>query len=279
MSAKDNVTLVMIETFYHDLARKSLEETLKRVPFKNVVVFSDQNILPGSTWVPIQPTTTMFDYCDLLLKGMWPYIGTSHMIFQQWDAMIWNPDAWTDDFLLFDYIGAVWPWQPPTNAVGNGGFSLRSRKLIQALRHPGIQMIPTGPHGIQEDNYIAIVHRQMLEQQFGIRFAGIELAKQFSHELADGGDNSMAFHGLWNVVRFMPSDVGYYFIENAPDNTWNEVHRSHHIIVEIGRRGWTPLIEKQKAKIQAGTAFPDLMRWLHNEEFAEKSTIMRLLLS
>jgi hypothetical protein len=132
---------------------------------------------------------------------------------------------------------------------------------------------------VQEDNYIAIVHRQMLEQQFGIRFAGIDMAKQFSHELADGGDDSMAFHGLWNVVRFMPADVSFPFIEQAPANTWNEVHRAHHIIIEMAKKGYVPLLESQKNKIQSGTAFGDLMRWLHNEQFPNKDAFMRVLLS
>lgn len=278
MSAIDNVTLVTVETMYHDMARKALEETLSRIPFKNVVVFSDKNILPGSTWVPIQPTTTMFDYCDIILKGMWPFIGTSHAIFQQWDAMIWNADAWDDNFLNYDYIGAVWPWQPPGQNVGNGGFSLRSRKLLNALRHPSIQMIQSGPHGVQEDNYIAIVHRKMLEEKFGIRFAGDDVAAKFSHELAPGGDNSMAFHGLWNIVRFMPRETAYYFIERASASTWNEVHRAHHIIVEIARKGYLQLLDSQRNKIQQGTAYADLMRWLNHESFDNKDETMSILL-
>ena len=38
------------------------------------------------------------------------------------------PEAWTDDFFNYDYIGATWD----DGVVGNGGFSWRSRKLYGA---------------------------------------------------------------------------------------------------------------------------------------------------
>ena len=65
------------------------------------------------------------------------------------DGYIVNPELWDDEFLEYDYIGAPWPiednWismqhkehQPklrenlPKNRVGNGGFCIRSRKLLE----------------------------------------------------------------------------------------------------------------------------------------------------
>ena len=273
----DDVTLVTIECFYHDLARRAMEETLGRIPFKNVIVFSDKNFLPGATWVPIQPTNTMRDYCDILLKGMWPHVGTSHMIFQQWDAMVHNADAWTDEYLNYDYIGAVWPWRGEGQNVGNGGFSLRSRNLLNSLRMPEIYLDLEGPHGVQEDNYIAIEHRPMLEQNQGIRFAPTALADQFSHELNGTGAHSMAFHGFWNIVKFMPQDTVWFYIENAPANTWNEIHRAHHTIVALAEKGYLEMISSQADRIRNSTQYTDLMRWLAQEQFPNRDITLRIL--
>ena len=151
----DNVTLVTQETMYHDLARRAMEETLKRLPIKNVVVFSDKDFLPGAKWVKIEHGD-MFSYCNRLLKGMGEHIETSHMIFQQWDAMVHDGSRWKEYFLFNDYIGATWPWRQHGENVGNGGFSLRSRKLLDALKADHLQMNIFGEHGVQEDNYISI---------------------------------------------------------------------------------------------------------------------------
>src|ERR1700687_3454326 len=45
-----------------------------------------------------------------------------------------TPAAWREEFLGCDYIGAQWFWHDDAMRVGNGGFSLRSRKLLLALQ-------------------------------------------------------------------------------------------------------------------------------------------------
>jgi hypothetical protein len=42
-----------------------------------------------------------------------------------------NPAAWDPEFLDWDYIGAKWFWAEAGKRVGNGGFSLRSYKLLE----------------------------------------------------------------------------------------------------------------------------------------------------
>lgn len=54
------------------------------------------------------------------------------------DGFIQNQNAWRDDFLEYDYIGA--PIKLPTikneyqGVVGNGGFSLRSKKICEEIK-------------------------------------------------------------------------------------------------------------------------------------------------
>ena len=272
----DDVTLVTIETMYHGLAKRAMEETLSRVPFKHAMIFSDQDFLPGAKHVKIEHGN-MLSYCNLLLKGMLEHVETPYVIFQQWDAMVHDGSRWRDYFLLNDYIGAVWPWRPHGQNVGNGGFSLRSRRLLEALQAPHIQIDPNDPeHGIQEDNYIAIKHRAELEAK-GMVFAMAPVANQFSIELAPEGYGAMAHHGLWNVVQFMPRDVAEYFIANCPDNTWNELHRAHHTAITIAGMGYMELLETQADRIKASPVHSELVGWMRNDDFPNKELALKML--
>ncbi len=278
MSSLNDVTLVTIETHYHDLAARALQETVKRLPVGRVVTFSDRELLPGAKNVPVTPIGSLRDYCDIMLKGFWPYIETEFIIFAQWDAMVHDGSQWSNDFLNYDYIGAIWPWRPPGQNVGNGGFSLRSMKLLQALRYPVIQMVEDSEHGVQEDNYIAIVHRQLLEQKFGIRFAPQSLAKQFSYELG-AYESSMAFHGFWNVINFMPKDVVDFFVTNRPPGMFDELHRAHHIIVALATTDRLDLLEQCAEQIRTSTVQQNLYTWLSQENFEKKQQVLDLIKS
>lgn len=278
MSSLSDVTLVTIETHYHDLAARALEETVKRLPVGKVVTFSDRALLAGATNIPTVPIKSLRDYCDIMLKSFWPFIDTEFIIFAQWDAMAFDPSMWTDDFLTYDYIGAIWPWRPPGQNVGNGGFSLRSMKLLQALRYPVIQMVEDSEHGVQEDNYISIVHRQLLEQKFGIRFAPQELAKQFSYELGPY-EGSMAFHGFWNVINFMPKDVADFFVSHRPPGMFDELHRAHHTILAMAVADRLDLLEQCADEIRSSPVHAQLYTWLSNENFNKKQSVLDLIKS
>lgn len=278
MSSLNDVTLVTIETHYHDLAARALEETVKRLPVGKVVTFSDRPLLAGATNIPTVPIKSMRDYCDIMLKGFWPFIDTEYIIFAQWDAMAFDSSMWTDDFLNYDYIGAIWPWRSPGQNVGNGGFSLRSMKLLQALRYPVIQMVEDSEHGVQEDNYISIVHRQLLEQKFGIRFAPQEVATQFSYELGPY-NGSMAFHGFWNVINFMPNDVTDFFVTRRPPGMFDELHRAHHTIVALAVANRLDLLEQCADEIRSSPAHAQLYTWLSQENFDNKHGVLDLIKS
>ena len=79
-----------------------------------------------------------------------------------------------DDFLAWDYIGAPWVYKNRPSEVGNGGFSLRSRALLQAT-----MSLPWDGHE-PEDAAICRTMRPQLESQFGLKFAPLNLAARFS---------------------------------------------------------------------------------------------------
>jgi hypothetical protein len=140
-------------------------------------------------------------YNEFMMKRLDSFIETDFALIVQWDGFVLNAANWKPAFLDYDYIGAVWPWQPPGLRVGNGGFSLRSKKLLQALQDA--RVIAHHP----EDLAICQTYRPLLESAFGIRFAPPEIADQFSFERHPHA-GSFGFHGFYNFHRvFSPDEL------------------------------------------------------------------------
>ncbi len=69
-----------------------------------------------------------------MLRDLASHVETSHALCIQWDGYVLRGQAWDPAFLTYDYIGAPWPHFSDGHNVGNGGFSLRSRRLLEACR-------------------------------------------------------------------------------------------------------------------------------------------------
>lgn len=133
----------------------------------------------------IKPIESIYDYSEFVIKELANYFTTSHVLMAQWDGFVWQTAMWSDEFLQYDYIGAPWPDKflvkgiPRHFNVGNGGFSLRSRRLQEFLRDdPNIIV-----HKV-EDVAICQLNRAYLEVK-GFTFAPAEIARRFSWELLD----------------------------------------------------------------------------------------------
>ena len=200
MLALPDVTLVCADTVNHALAARALAKCCERVRFGRALFLSDAALAPTGMpaeveLLPIAPLATRDAYSQLMLKGLARYVETSHALVVQWDGYVVNPDAWTDEFLAFDYIGAPWPWGEADRRIGNGGFSLRSRRLLDALAARDIALVGN------EDETIGIHHRRRLEGRDGIVFPPVELANRFSFEVAYPVGMPFGFHGLFNFCR------------------------------------------------------------------------------
>lgn len=114
-----------------------------------------------------------------MLKSLLQYVTTPHVLIVQWDGYVTNAAAWDPAFLESDYLGAKWPWAPVGNRVGNGGFSLRSRKLLQALQVPRIRL----EDDLHEDQAICGTYRSLLEREYKIRFGEEQLRTAFRSRL------------------------------------------------------------------------------------------------
>lgn len=178
-----DVTLVCADTLNHALAARAIARRRERIRYGRALFLTDA-LPPGIAPPPgvetreIAPLASRDAYSTLMLKGLAQHVEGSHALVVQWDGYVVNPDAWTGEFLGCDYIGAPWPWGAEGSRVGNGGFSLRSRRLLDALADPRVVLQGN------EDETIGVHQRGWLETRHGLRFASEALASRFSFEVA-----------------------------------------------------------------------------------------------
>ena len=226
------LSITCIETRAIAQAITAIERTLACAEFKKIYWISTKALPKRLQGVEVV-NLLINDFKDfagdvnqLCLQIIPKIVTTDFNLMIQVDGFAVNRDAWSDEFWKYDYIGAPWPWMwgggPPWNGpiVGNGGFSLRSRKLYSALNDICIDwrsdhlardprssqreyygILPSGAHFIPEDLLICLWYRDILERRYGIRFCGPDLASQFSVETVHPSMNkwlgkSFGFHGI-----------------------------------------------------------------------------------
>lgn len=206
------VTLVCIDTVNPDIALRAMQRSRSQCQFDRSILFTDKPIqVDGIETVQVSNINSIESYSQFVVQGLAPYISTSHLLLVQWDGFIIHPEAWRKEFLEYDYIGAPWPDHPEPYNVGNGGFSLRSRKLLDALN----QLTFSEFH--PEDEHICRTHRSELEK-LGIKFAPNTIAEQFSYEFTQPKFSTFGFHGLNNFPDFMSKPELLACLANLPSN-------------------------------------------------------------
>jgi len=221
------ISISCIDTLNYTKSINAIKMTCANMRIDKVYWFSDKDI-EEDLGVPvvwhridkIDINTFVHFTGELHLKIMPEIVDTDFNIINHYDGFAVNKDSWTDEFLDYDYIGAVWPWYPDGQNVGNGGFSLRSKKLYDAILDYKISWHSsdysdleqrvygapgrTGHLEIPEDVIICRIHRPILEQQYGIRFAPTELANRWSIENNQASPwlgKSLGFHGKFGIHK------------------------------------------------------------------------------
>jgi hypothetical protein len=137
------------------------------------------------------------DYSKYCIYNLTEHIQTSHCITVQWDGFVLNPDKWDSSWLEYDYIGAPWEYSNQSyidpfgnhQRVGNGGFSLRSKKLLDVPKYAYIHFDVNwgdfykhmNANNFAEDGNIC-VHNRHIYEALGCKFAPVEVAARFSQE-------------------------------------------------------------------------------------------------
>ena len=165
---------------------------------------------------PIESINDFNFYCIYNLTN---HVGTSHCLLIHPDGYVIRPHLWDNKFLEYDYIGAPWrddptayldPWGR-NQRVGNGGFSLRSKRLLNV---PTKVTVPWEVNegtfykhqnaGLyNEDGNICCHNRHIFEEQ-GCVYAPVEVAARFSKEVEcpeHKGIETFGFHYHFQDIR------------------------------------------------------------------------------
>lgn len=256
------VTLCCVDTRHPSIALGAMRHCMAQVDFGAALLITSaqhqlDGIPPGLKIVAVDHVNSIEAYSRFLLKELAQYITTSHVLIVQWDGYILDAEKWADDFLNVDYIGATWPQYKDLHRVGNGGFSLRSRKLLNALTDPKIE-----PHH-PEDVCIARTYRHRLEREWGIKFADEMMANRFSVERNQVHGSTFGFHGLSNLARFMSAEQIREFLQQAPQEVFSSVEARGFIKNLIARGLTTEARTALHLRIKGRRInLPDVRLWL-----------------
>ena len=217
-----NVTLLAATSSEMDETQVSMRISLHNIEFgaaKLLCTTAPKQKYPDIEYVSIPPLNSVDDYNEIIFQDLHKYFETSHCLIVQADSFVVNANLWKEEFLEYDYIGGPWPnkiqHNPEVllhlekNPVGNGGFSLRSRKLVETTAKINFNSL-NFPIKAEDVVICYFLYQEMINN--GIRFAPPKLAAQFSMENVDhlyGQDvNSVfGFHGKHMRDYFMKKYV------------------------------------------------------------------------
>ena len=199
------VDLIAISTNKTSETVKAIEFTKKNINFKNVFLFTSEVINGDFNIIKIHKFKDIVEYNNFTLN-LNDYVMSDFALLIQHDGHIVNYRNWDNSFLEFDYIGAPWPlddnWNKrwdlypkelsnkikenlKKNRVGNGGFSLRSKKFLEYASSFERNFIK---HGVPEDIYLNIYNYEKA-LDFGIKYPTVSKALEFSYETPLKGSN------------------------------------------------------------------------------------------
>lgn len=141
-------------------------------------------------FVPIAPLNYA-EWGQFVVSSLAEHVKTPHVLIVHPDGFVLNPARWDESFLDCDYIGAPWPWVATGSRVGNGGFSLRSKRLLEWGR---------GKECTERNEDMFVCQRSFDEiTGLGMTFAPVDVAARFSMEdpIPEGVhlDKAFGFHG------------------------------------------------------------------------------------
>ena len=155
-------------------------------------------------------------YSWFVMYSLHNFINTEYALIVQDDGWVLDGKNLTEDYYQYDYIGSVthcaitktnyhynWSWlelDEPLTVIQNGGFSLRSKRFLEApskygIMHSTFNVEPFCNEDVQLSGFL----KPMLEE-VGMKYAPVEVAKQFAFEyLAPKFNDDMDFSKLVGI--------------------------------------------------------------------------------
>ncbi len=187
-----NVTLVAVATRNVEETLKALLYSCKDISFGNVKLLSHYTPYCNNeivNFVRINQMKNIDDWSHFIVYELGAYIDTDYILLVHADGFVVNAKEWRNEFLNYDYIGSPWPLPKDDFSyrdingelirVGNS-VSLRSKKLLDL---PKLINIPwESDNGyFNEDGFVCVKNKHLFEE-YGMKFAKIDVAKYFAHE-------------------------------------------------------------------------------------------------
>jgi hypothetical protein len=205
-----------------DCYLKVFELCSKEFNFKKFKLITASETIPSSNFIEFFKIDKLNykQYQAFCILDTANYIDTDYALFVQSDGFIANGDRWSDEYLNYDYVGQPWmhdskkmvyPWiKDNAESVGEGGFSLRSKRLLDFCSNLDQKSIKNlTEQGNNEDFIICVTARNLLKEN-GFKFCTPELGKQFCAGNtpfdANKINNTFGFHGNF----YLPSVLEKY---------------------------------------------------------------------
>ncbi len=217
-------TLALPQVTLIALATRDVEQTLAAIQYsRQHIEFGAVRLLSHYTpfglpadmdFVRVEKIKDIDEWSYKVVYELGAHVDTEFALLVHADGFVVNPRSWRPEFLEYDYIGAPWPL-PKDNfsyrdfhgniiRVGNS-VSIRSKQLLDLPK--AISMPWEADHGFfNEDGFISVKNRHIFEAHH-MRFAPIEVAKYFSHEMMIPevqGIKPFAFHKWAGSNRIYP---------------------------------------------------------------------------
>src|SRR3989344_2323368 len=200
-----NVTLITVDCVNLSRSKTAADICEKNFTFaKTVILSSIKDDDPRVIYIPKIDSRQI--YSEFYIKELWKYVDTDFALTFHPDGFILNPSAWTDEFLNYYYIGAPWYHIYP-HRVGNGGFAIRSRRLLKFVSENYREI---GGTFDPEDFWVCGTARPFLEKE-DMKFAPLELASQWSKE---GGLRGVMWNGEFGWHGLNYTDISRWLEKN-----------------------------------------------------------------
>jgi len=206
-----NVTLIAVACVRVDRTIKALKYSMRDIKFNSVKLITNEVINDDLIEVINIDKLDYEGYNKFIVFDLYKYINTDFVIIIQDDGFIINPNKWDEQFFNYDYIGAPFSKPLPNDntsyrdpfgklmRVGNGGFSLRSKKILKLATELNLEWKSYFGYW-NEDGFFACHNRHLYEEN-GCVYAPVEVAAKFSHERQTQetlGITPFGFHGKNN---------------------------------------------------------------------------------
>lgn len=243
------VTLCCVDTRSAPLAMSAVRRCMQLANFGEVVFLGPPTEACGTEapegvrWVACPPLQGIEDYNRIMLRELVAHVKTSHVLVVQWDGFITHPQLWRDDFLTWDYIGAPWYHGGHPGQVGNGGFSLRSLRLLRALLE--VQVDLHRP----EDMEICVHQQPALTEQHHTRIAPLSVAQAFACEYGKYRP-TFGFHGMHNFAHVFDEHELASWLADAPAEIIVHKHSRKLVkaLLDCGRNAEAVKLVRQRSR-------------------------------